>query len=117
MRNLHIDMVRRRKREAVADMDESDIRDLRVIGPSQFDHLLLGELAVAMDHLLASQREALMLVVANGLSYEEAAAVCQCPVGTIRSRIARGRAFLENAMLGKVRSKGAAPRLEQRAEV
>jgi hypothetical protein len=40
------------------------------------------------------QREALLLVCANGLSYSQAAAVCNCAVGTIKSRIARARGQL-----------------------
>ncbi len=101
MRNLHIDSVRQRKREAVTDMDDDDVRDLRVAGASQFDHLVLKELGVVIGRLQDGQREALMLVVANGLSYEEAAEICKCPVGTIRSRLARGRRYLEDAMMGR----------------
>jgi RNA polymerase sigma-70 factor (ECF subfamily) len=42
-----------------------------------------------------------MLVVGSGLSYEEAAKVCGCPIGTIRSRLARARQELEAKMLGE----------------
>jgi hypothetical protein len=37
------------------------------------------------------QREALILIGASGMSYEEAAAICQCPVGTVKSRVSRAR--------------------------
>jgi RNA polymerase sigma-70 factor (ECF subfamily) len=45
----------------------------------------------ALQELPVDQREALVLVCATGLSYEEAADVCQVAVGTIKSRIARAR--------------------------
>ena len=42
----------------------------------------------------AEQREAILLVAAEGLSYEQAAAICEVPVGTIKSRVNRARARL-----------------------
>jgi len=44
-----------------------------------------------MQKLPPDQREAIILVGASGLSYEEAAAVCSCAVGTMKSRVNRGR--------------------------
>jgi RNA polymerase sigma-70 factor (ECF subfamily) len=49
------------------------------------------EVNVLLASLAVERREALLLTQLLGLSYTEAAAVCQCPVGTIRSRIARAR--------------------------
>lgn len=54
---------------------------------------LLGELA-------PERREAFVLTQVLGCSYEEAAAVCDCPVGTIRSRVARARGDLVDALAG-----------------
>ena len=48
----------------------------------------------ALSTLPADQREALVLVGAVGMSYEEAAGVAQCAVGTIKSRVNRARARL-----------------------
>ena len=48
MRNPHIDSARQRKREAVTDMDDDDVRDLRVASATQFDRLVLQELAVVI---------------------------------------------------------------------
>jgi RNA polymerase sigma-70 factor (ECF subfamily) len=45
----------------------------------------------ALKRLPDQQREALILVTAEGLSYEEAAAVCNCAVGTVKSRVSRAR--------------------------
>ncbi len=57
---------------------------------------LLDLLAVrnALTLLQPDQREALMLVSAGGLAYEEAAEICNCAVGTIKSRVARARKML-----------------------
>jgi RNA polymerase sigma-70 factor (ECF subfamily) len=51
-----------------------------------------------IDSLDVDRREAFVLTQLAGLSYEEAAAVAGCPVGTIRSRVARARADLQRAM-------------------
>jgi RNA polymerase sigma-70 factor (ECF subfamily) len=54
----------------------------------------LSHLADALDRLRTERRDALVLTAVAGLSYAEAAQVCDCPVGTIRSRVARARADL-----------------------
>lgn len=51
----------------------------------------LVEVTTMIAHLSTEQREALLLTQLFGLSYSDAAAVCGCPVGTIRSRVARAR--------------------------
>jgi RNA polymerase sigma-70 factor (ECF subfamily) len=61
--------------------------------------LALQEVYRAMAELPAEQRVALLLVTVDGLSYKEAAEIAQVPVGTIMSRLARGRMALE-AKLG-----------------
>jgi len=56
------------------------------------------ELQLLISELPAERREAFVLTQLVGLSYDEAAAVCKCPVGTIRSRVARARTDLMMAM-------------------
>ena len=51
----------------------------------------MTEIGVLLDALSPDRREALMLTQVLGLSYAEAAEICDCPVGTIRSRVARAR--------------------------
>jgi len=58
----------------------------------------LNELRRGLDMLKDDQREALILVGASGLSYEEAAEICDCAVGTIKSRVSRARKSLETIM-------------------
>ncbi|XER21962.1 sigma-70 family RNA polymerase sigma factor [Fretibacter rubidus] len=55
----------------------------------------LNELRRGLDSLKDDQREALILVGASGLSYDEAAEICGCAVGTIKSRVSRARKNLE----------------------
>lgn len=70
----------------------------------------LVELRNALDHLSAEQREAVILVGAGGLAYEEAAQIVGCAVGTIKSRVSRARkalAELLNAPSAPARVSGA----------
>jgi RNA polymerase sigma-70 factor, ECF subfamily len=59
--------------------------------PAQAGHLDLQDFVAALGKLEPTQREALILVGAEGFTYEEAAHICGCPVGTIRSRVNRAR--------------------------
>ena len=56
--------------------------------------LSLGQLLVAFAWLPIEQREPLILVGVSGLSYEQAAEICECAVGTAKSRVHRGRVRL-----------------------
>jgi RNA polymerase sigma-70 factor (ECF subfamily) len=62
--------------------------------------LALGEVTQALKSLPAEQRVALLLVTVDGLSYKEAAAVADVPVGTIMSRLARARVALQARLDG-----------------
>ena len=55
----------------------------------------LDELRQALNTLPEEQREALILVGAGGFAYEEAAEICQCAVGTVKSRVSRARRALQ----------------------
>lgn len=58
----------------------------------------LDELRLALAGLPAEQREALILVGAGGFAYEEAAEICRCAVGTVKSRVSRARKTLQLAL-------------------
>jgi RNA polymerase sigma-70 factor (ECF subfamily) len=68
--------------------------------PTQEASLEFCDFRRAFAQLGADHREALLLVGASGLSYSEAAAVCQCAPGTMKSRVSRGRALLRAMMDG-----------------
>lgn len=92
LRNTYFSECRRRRRE-VEDRGGDKAADLAV-HPGQQGHLDLQDFRRALNDLPADQREALVLVGAAGFSYEEAANVSGCAVGTIKSRVNRARAKL-----------------------
>ena len=61
----------------------------------------LSDTARALASLSDEQREALILVGAGGFSYEDAAAICRCAVGTVKSRVARARRSLMAVLEGE----------------
>ena len=67
------------------------------------DRLALKELGAAMNRLPADQREALVMVVVHGMSYEALAQSTGCAVGTAKSRVFRARRQLEAWLLGDVK--------------
>ena len=89
LRNLFRSEYRKRRRE-VEDTDGSYAESLKS-QPEQGSHLEFKEFRTALAKLPPDQREALILVGASGFSYEEAAAICECAVGTIKSRVNRAR--------------------------
>jgi RNA polymerase sigma-70 factor (ECF subfamily) len=106
LRNEHYSQMRRQKFEAVG-MDTSTLPEPSVL-PDHDGEIELRELNSALSTLPTGQRTALLLVSASGMSYEEAATICGCAVGTIKSRVARAREMLEE-LLGNPKST-AAPR-------
>ena len=92
LRNTYFSECRRRRRE-VEDRDGSKAADLAV-HPDQPGHLDMQDFRRALNRLPPDQREALVLVGAAGFSYEEAAAISSCAVGTIKSRVNRARSKL-----------------------
>lgn len=92
LRNTYYTEIRKRRREAdgLSVLAQQDAN----IGPGQEWSVTLSSLKEALAQLPDDQREALVLVGAAGLSYEEAAEVCGCALGTIKSRVNRARAKL-----------------------
>jgi RNA polymerase sigma-70 factor (ECF subfamily) len=95
--NAWIDEVRaRRRRGRVMTAQEAGEHVADAASDAPIQRL---SLQAAFQQLDEEQREAVLLVLVEGLSYKEAAGVLNVPIGTISSRIARGRESLE-AMLG-----------------
>src|ERR1700692_2485663 len=92
LRNLFRSEYRKRRRE-VEDADGSYAEALTSL-PDQASHLEMDEFRKALELLPTAQRESLILVGASGFSYEDAAAICGCAVGTIKSRVNRARSKL-----------------------
>ena len=92
LRNVFYSQYRRRKRE-VEDADGLMAGNLSS-EPEQNGHMDFEDFKLALQRLPPDQREALILVGASGMSYEEAAEICQCAVGTVKSRVNRARGKL-----------------------
>ena len=92
MRNIFYSECRKWRRE-VEDAEGKFSARLAIL-PAQQHSAEFAKLRSALMQLGAEQREAILLVAAEGLSYEEAAAICEVPVGTIKSRVNRARARL-----------------------
>src|SRR4051812_31683971 len=91
-RNAFLSRYRKTRRE-VEDPDGSFAARLRV-APEQPTKCDVQDILKALTKLPVEHREVLLLTVAEGLSYEEAARVCGVPAGTIKSRTFRARAGL-----------------------
>ena len=98
LRNLFLSQMRRARFKG--EWDDVTAAKILAAPASQDRHVELGDLQRALLHLPQPQREALILVGAGGFAYEEAAEICGCAVGTIKSRVARGRVALEALMTG-----------------
>src|SRR3981189_66825 len=96
LRNLFRTEYCKRRRE-VEDGDGSYAETLKS-HPEQTGRVEFEEFRVALAKLPPDQREALILVGASGFSYEEAAHICGCAVGTIKSRVNRARTRLAELM-------------------
>jgi RNA polymerase sigma-70 factor (ECF subfamily) len=93
LRNLFLSQMRRARFKG--EWDEITASKMLAAPASQDRHVELSDMQRALLHLPQPQREALILVGAGGFAYEEAAEICGCAVGTIKSRVARGRVALE----------------------
>jgi RNA polymerase sigma-70 factor (ECF subfamily) len=96
LRNLYYNECRKRWIKSTP-LDEMG-GDEPSIGPSQEANLEFNDFRRAFWQLNADQREVLILVGASGFSYEEAAEVCNCRVGTVKSRVSRARAELKQIL-------------------
>jgi RNA polymerase sigma factor (sigma-70 family) len=92
LRNCFRTEMRRSKFQG--DYDEADAERRLTSRPEQEDALQLDDLQSALRAIGTERREALLLVGAGGFSYEQAAEITGCALGTIKSRVARGRAEL-----------------------
>jgi RNA polymerase sigma-70 factor (ECF subfamily) len=97
LHNQHVNDVRRAVRQGVTvDLDDVASHLVAVADPTASRRL--HELDRALGHLHLDQRQVILLVGLEGLSYEEVASILKIPVGTVRSRLSRGRDALRQRM-------------------
>jgi RNA polymerase sigma factor (sigma-70 family) len=98
LRNHYLSQMRRSRFRG--EWDDVTADRLLAAPAGQDKHVELSDMQRALLQLPQPQREALILVGAGGFAYEEAAEICGVAVGTIKSRVARGRAALEQILDG-----------------
>lgn len=96
LRNVFLSQMRRQKFHG--EYDAVAAERLLVAAPLQEEATHVADIQRALLQLSEDQREALILVGAGGMSYEEAAGICGCAVGTMKSRVSRARTALEAIM-------------------
>ncbi len=106
VRNLHVSEFRQESRRQSAAADLARGAESAAM-PAQLDRLELEAVLAALDALPGPQREAITLIALEDLSYSEAAEILGVPLGTLMSRLARGREALRQRIEG-----GRPPRLQ-----
>ncbi len=97
LRNRFISNIR--KRRDTTDIEDVPASTFASAAPHE-DRLVLKELSSAMSRLPSDQREALVMVVIHGMSYEALAEATGCAIGTAKSRVFRARRQLETWLVG-----------------
>jgi RNA polymerase sigma-70 factor (ECF subfamily) len=110
LRNHYFTYVKREKR--VVELDPAVAERTLVAGAAQEGKLHLADLERGLGTLPPEQREVLLLFGVNGLSYEEIASVTGTPIGTVRSRLSRGRSALQRYLDGPTAALGRGPDAE-----
>ena len=96
LRNQFYSEKRRSWRQTQLDQEAAERTLMAIDDPAA--PLALDELRQALNTLPAEQREALVLVGAGGFAYEEAAEICGCAVGTVKSRVSRARRAVQASL-------------------
>ena len=98
MHNVFINQLRSRAAYQVVPLDESELNTTE--RPRQTDRLEIRDLDMALRKLPDEQREVLLLVALEQLSYEETARALGIPIGTVMSRLSRARERLRRLVGG-----------------
>lgn len=108
LRNIHVSGLRRERRAGIVKTVD-DLSDPEVmVRPSQEGETLLLQVASALDRLPDQQREVMILVAVEDMSYRDVAEITGVPVGTVMSRLSRARSALRE-LIGE----GAKPSLRR----
>ena len=98
MHNLHVDGIRRPKLATVTmDDDTPEV----AMAPTQGERLAVLDLQAALDLLPTEQKEIVLLVALEDMTYADVAATLGIPIGTVMSRLSRGRERLRALMEGR----------------
>jgi RNA polymerase sigma-70 factor (ECF subfamily) len=98
LRNTYFTHYRKSQRE---ELDEDHAAMNASVPPTQLMQLEFEDMRKALMRLSPDHREALLLITAEGFSYEDAARVCGCAIGTMKSRVNRARSRLVEETSGQ----------------
>lgn len=98
LRNLYINQIRKQVRRGAETPYDETLDTAGSTGPNQEQSLAVRDMKLALAQLPDEQRETLLLVGLEGMSYKETAEIQGVPVGTVMSRLSRGRAALRQLM-------------------
>ena len=90
----------KRRKYLTAEVASDDLAMLSSTPASQESRLELAAFKQAFKALKPEHREVLVLVAVHGLPYDKVAEICDCEVGTVKSRVSRARSVLKKALLG-----------------
>lgn len=99
MHNVHANHVRGYQQEQKAALEEDELQ--LSTRPMQDDRIEIRQLQTALKKLPSEQREVLLLIALEEMTYRETSKVLRIPVGTVMSRLARGRERLRALMRGE----------------
>lgn len=102
LRNRFYNELRRSSRKSEVGVEH--LSDVAAVDGGQEISVEVRDFQRAFRELPAAQREALTLVGASGFSYQEAAEIAGCPIGTLKSRVSRARLDLQRALNGTIHS-------------
>ena len=100
LRNLHVSGIRSERRRGPSVTLDDIPNGSDAVPPRQEDRLLLADVEGAIARLPLVQREVLLLVVLDELSYRDVAEITGVPIGTVMSRLSRARTFLRQQFDG-----------------
>ncbi len=95
-RNAHIDNAKRQRSADIVPLDR--VAATLQTAPTQSEHMEMRELEEALTRLPEEQRQVILLVAYEGVSYRDAANILDVPIGTIMSRLSRGREALRSRL-------------------
>ena len=114
LHNAYIDRVNRLRR---AETDLDSVLPSLAQAPAQLASIELSDLVRAVKSLPAEQREVVLLVGVHGMSYQKTAAILDVPIGTVMSRLSRGRAALYRMTEGSAPASGQRASLDNHSDI
>lgn len=99
MHNVFVNQVRSKRNEIERTMEEMPVVAVRA---TQSDFLEIADVDRALRTLPDEQREVLLLIAVEGMTYEQASGALSIPIGTVMSRLSRGRERMRRVISGEL---------------